>query len=587
MAKLTLLILFTTCTSPAFAQVPLNRADSVGSTGGTPFEDKLAGGLLVGLNLWKGDYAGHVVIGAVQPIFQINEETKLGQIHGKGTDNAPTSIQAKPGYAVGGLVAKTGDRIDMVKVVFMKRTPAGLNVSDSYESEWFGGSNESAERYVGGKGVLVSGLYGANTGNLVRLGLIAENKATEANTSTTIPVAPQASAVLHSFEDVLAVAGTSKPLKTSSGADFTAIKETVKSLNALKGQEVELEVRLEKVGRRLDETRYLWELVPATVGVNTFRPVVAAFIPADLAPVALQLAPGKVGLVRGAIRSLTVTDAGGLMLYCELKVSAVSIVDHRTVASGNTQPSASSVTTPATPVAGVNSGAQKGLQLDKGWNTPMQGGTATLNDLGRLFGAVAKPNIDLSPSTDTLLYQGITYLMPARQAIESLKLNVRLPSKVLIACAGLPRDSLYYYAMDGHFDGPYNRLYLVVDRADQVVAVELVDETPKKAVSHGKADPSWHTYDFVNARSKALNTLRVDHRIALWTTTSFEESHRSDAIAPEITAQNTNWKVARVDSSLVETDRFGYPTNAKQQTRWYVPRQIVELILTCVQKAGK
>ena len=410
---------------------------------------------------------------------------------------------------------------------------------------------------------------------------------TPAPAQNTPVVAAEPSPAIHSIEELLAVADTSKSLKTSSGADFTAIKDMVRSLNALKGREVEIEIRLEKVGQRLDETRYLWELVPAKVGVNTFRPVVAASIPAELAPVALQLAPGKVGIVRGTIRSLNVTDAGGVMLYCDIKVSAVSIVARQPVASNIKQPPASNGDTSTASVAGANPVAQKGLQLDRSWDTPMQGGTATMNDLGRLLGAVARPNIDLAPSSDTPLYQEITYMMPARQAIESLKLNVRLPSKVLVACAGLPRDSFYYYAFDGHFDGQYNRLYLVVDRADQVVAVELVDESPKKAVSHGKADPSWHTYDFVNARSKALNTLRVEHRIALWTTTSFEESHRSDAIAPEITANNAAWKVARVDSSLVETDRSGYPTNAKQQTRWYLPRQIAELILTCVQKAGK
>jgi hypothetical protein len=216
----------------------------------------------------------------------------------------------------------------------------------------------------------------------------------------------------------------------------------------------------------------------------------------------------------------------------------------------------------------------------------MQGGSATVNDLGRLFGSLAKPNVDLSAATEATLYEQITYLMPARQAIESLKLNVRVPSKVLIACPGLPRDSLYYYAIDGRFGGTYNRLYLMVDRADQVVSVELVDESPKLTGWHPHEDQGWHTYDFVNARTKALNTMRVEQHVALWVTSKFDESNDIYAFAPVISAKNANWKVARVDSALLSTDRYGAVKSVKQNARWYVPRQIVELILICVQKSG-
>lgn len=211
-----------------------------------------------------------------------------------------------------------------------------------------------------------------------------------------------------------------------------------------------------------------------------------------------------------------------------------------------------------------------------------------MDDLSKLFGAVAKPNVDLGEAKGTTLFEGITYLMPARQAIESLKLSMRLPSKVLIACPGFPRNSLFYYAIDGRFEGHYNRMYLVVDRADQVVSVELVDETPQMPSYYSSTDLGWHTYDFVNARSKALSTLRIQHKLALLTMTTFEEERSSSSFAPTINASNAGWRLARLDSLLVQKDNKPYSaTTAKQDTRWYAPRQLVDLILTCIKKAGR
>jgi hypothetical protein len=157
--------------------------------------------------------------------------------------------------------------------------------------------------------------------------------------------------------------------------------------------------------------------------------------------------------------------------------------------------------------------------------------------------------------------------MPVEEAFDALRLKMRLPSKVLVACPGLPRDSFYYYAIDGHFEGEFNRLYLVVDRADQVVAVELVDEAPhQRALLRAGVDDGWHTYDFINTRTKAITTLKITQKL---------EQHTSDLI--------------RVDSTLIDIEKQGYSTVnvVKQMTRWYVPQPIVELVLTCVQKSGK
>jgi hypothetical protein len=228
--------------------------------------------------------------------------------------------------------------------------------------------------------------------------------------------------------------------------------------------------------------------------------------------------------------------------------------------------------------APVSVASEKQLKLKQGFDTPMQGGTATLDDLQRLFGTVAKPNVDLTGDDETVIYEKITYLMPVREAIASLNLGTRLPSKVLVACPGFPRDSFYYYALDGRFEGHYNRIYLVVDREDQVVSVELVDETPQTPSIYSNNDEGWHTYDFVNARSKAMSTLRIDNK---FTYVSKDLHDRKANSKP-------GWRLGRVESLLLQPDRKQYGRlEAKQQTKWFVPREIVELILTCVKKPSR
>lgn len=140
-----------------------------------------------------------------------------------------------------------------------------------------------------------------------------------------------------------------------------------------------------------------------------------------------------------------------------------------------------------------------GMVLSRGWDSPMQGDSQTLKDLGRLLSTFSKPAPTTGPATDLSIFQGITYLMPLPKALDVLGLKGRIPSRSKLVCPGFPKDSCFYVAFDGNFEGHYNRLYFVLDRADQVLCVELADEKPDKRdrITPDKGD--WHTYDFVNA----------------------------------------------------------------------------------------
>src|SRR5207249_7615444 len=118
--------------------------------------------------------------------------------------------------------------------------------------------------------------------------------------------------------------------------------------------------------------------------------------------------------------------------------------------------------------------------------------------------------VDLS-GAGTKIYNGATYLMDSEQAATNLGLAHSVASRVPVATPGFPKNSLYYIGYDGAFEGHFNRLYLVTDVANKVVAIQLVDEHPKGRWKSAAAlaAASWSTYNFINARMRASDNMRV------------------------------------------------------------------------------
>ena len=207
----------------------------------------------------------------------------------------------------------------------------------------------------------------------------------------------------------------------------------------------------------------------------------------------------------------------------------------------------------------------KAIALPRNWSSTFQassgGGSKTMADLSRLLSPFGEPDSTLECASPQTVYAGIPYLTPVDTAIKQLKLT-SLKSKSKISCAGLP-DGLFYYAFDGKFEGHYNKLYLVTDQKDQVVSVELVEESPKGGQSSGNHDRKNHTYDFVNTRCKLLVTMVIAYEV--------------DA------AKETESNAHVVNLTLYD------PTMGKtlKAARWYVPQPLVNLILYCVSQAQK
>lgn len=57
------------------------------------------------------------------------------------------------------------------------------------------------------------------------------------------------------------------------------------------------------------------------------------------------------------------------------------------------------------------------IVLDKGWQTPIQGGGATIEDLGAILSPFAQPSADTSKAPRIKIYQGVGYLSKPTMAL--------------------------------------------------------------------------------------------------------------------------------------------------------------------------
>ncbi|MBI3822811.1 MAG: hypothetical protein HY289_09045 [Planctomycetes bacterium] len=125
-----------------------------GTHGRDPFlELPPEGALLIGFYGDAGDWMGYV-----QPIFLSADGEKPGRAYGQ-PKNRVMIVKAKDGYAVGQLYVRAGDLFNGFGVKFMKVKAHGLDVNDSYESEYVGGMG-GAGFHLGGDSAFMVGIHG-------------------------------------------------------------------------------------------------------------------------------------------------------------------------------------------------------------------------------------------------------------------------------------------------------------------------------------------------------------------------------------------------------------------------------------------
>lgn len=231
-----------------------------------------------------------------------------------------------------------------------------------------------------------------------------------------------------------------------------------------------------------------------------------------------------------------------------------------------------------------------GLALDNGWASPMHGGSAAMKELASLLSPFARPSPNVAPAPEVEIYQGVTYLMPFVEAKQKLGLKQTMVPKNKVITAGFPKDSLFHYAFDGIFDGGFNKLYLVTDKADQVVAVQLVCESPRRdMVRDIHTAPDWSMYNFINNRRKATTRLWVDHQTHFLRTGSWRQYRKVSGYShPE--GKET---VIRIDSVLMDPDSpngtnyRGQEWKLLEVSQLYLPKPLMELMMHYIGTTGQ
>ncbi|HUE72392.1 MAG TPA: hypothetical protein VMP01_16020, partial [Pirellulaceae bacterium] len=116
-------------------------------------------GWLVGLRIVRGFNWGGA-IRSLQPIYQVEGEYQLGKLCGSPGGAAQTQVLAKPGYAIGRIECRAGLVNNAVLLTFFKVKDQGLDLDDSYTTQWLGSDGGGEMPAVGGRGEIIVGLAG-------------------------------------------------------------------------------------------------------------------------------------------------------------------------------------------------------------------------------------------------------------------------------------------------------------------------------------------------------------------------------------------------------------------------------------------
>ncbi len=134
----------------------------IGGDGGLPFKTVDAEERpVIGFAIKVGQWMGRDCISDAVPLYEKPEFM-----------DPDAYCIAKDGYIVGGLIVKDKEGPGGLQIVFMKKTDKGVDVKDSYKSDWYGFTGDAPMIRLAGDGQRVMGTFGRHGMNLDALGLV-------------------------------------------------------------------------------------------------------------------------------------------------------------------------------------------------------------------------------------------------------------------------------------------------------------------------------------------------------------------------------------------------------------------------------
>ena len=172
--------------------------------------------------------------------------------------------------------------------------------------------------------------------------------------------------------------------------------------------------------------------------------------------------------------------------------------------------------TPQTVPESVLDMGPKNIELAADWNEPVEAaGEPIKNDLKALLSDWGGPGVDLVADPSLYLFDRIYFSMKAQDAsrVMRLKLSPRRP----VSCPGFPKNSFFYYTLQGNFGDNFSKLQLVTDGKDQIVALQLIDDRPPKGrwLEPQFFQDTWQAYNFIEARTKPNIQWKIAHKVTM------------------------------------------------------------------------
>lgn len=114
-------------------------------------------------------------LASLQPLYLGPSGTTAAAVTGMPL-GPETEIVGKEGYVVGGMMARGSDRVNSLKVIFMRWTGSRLLPFDRYESEWLGSRAGGDPVLLAGDGTPVLGFFGRAGSEIDAVGLVTLEK---------------------------------------------------------------------------------------------------------------------------------------------------------------------------------------------------------------------------------------------------------------------------------------------------------------------------------------------------------------------------------------------------------------------------
>lgn len=139
-------------------------SETVGGSGGGPFERHLGGRPMIGLDWRLGQWAGSKAMSGLVPVGA-GDPPKAGS----------QRTTAPKGYAVGGILVYAPQFVSNIQLIYMKvRSDGTLDPDDTKRSEWLGGKPSGEPTEISGGGKLVVGIHGRGAAVVDAIGLLFE-----------------------------------------------------------------------------------------------------------------------------------------------------------------------------------------------------------------------------------------------------------------------------------------------------------------------------------------------------------------------------------------------------------------------------